>query len=170
MDGETLIETSRVRICHVRWRYGSRRRRNRRRRRRRKWFGFGRRKRHVKSRAKVGTYQGYRTSNQNNFDNSECKQFIENSEKLTELVDKINRNGIQDVATFSSLTTSIIGATDAKGKFKNGGCNEAQREALVEAHGTISYTSIHDCNFGYILYFTEFIYHKNYFNISQIAF
>ena len=53
------------------------------------------------------------------------------------MVDKINRNGIQDVATFSSLTTSIIGATDAKGKFKTGGCNEVQREALVKAHGTI---------------------------------
>lgn len=161
LDCYTLTRSTRVRLCQSRWRYG------RRRRNRRGWGIFGRRRRRdVESWGKTNQRHGYRNStftvihrngthqrkhtqkiyslNSNQTKDFECQKFVEDANKITDLLQEFNRteshtHTVND--TFASLATSIINATDEKGAFKNGGCNEAQRQALVKVHGIYSFLS-----------------------------
>ena len=65
----------------------------------------------------------------------ECQKFVEDANKITDLLQEFNRSGIRDIDTFASLATSIINATDETGAFYNGDCNDAQQQALVIVHG-----------------------------------
>ena len=67
-------------------------------------------------------------------DTSECKSFIEASEKFADLLHDFNQNGIKDTTEFSTLATTIISATDEKGKLLKGDCDEAQTKSLVKVN------------------------------------
>ena len=80
--------------------------------------------------------KGYRSkSNPSNSENSECEKFVDDAEKITDLLEKFNNKGIDNIETFSSLSTSIVNATDEKGNFYNGDCNKAQERSLVKVNG-----------------------------------
>ena len=126
----SLIRCVRVRVCQCRWRYGRRRG-----------------KRDVESWGKTNQNHGYRRkliSNQTK--DSECQKFVEDANKITDLLQEFDRTGIKDIDTFSSLATSIVNATDETGAFHNGDCNDAQQQALVKVHGICSLFSL--CTFS----------------------
>ena len=126
----------RVRLCQCRWKYG-----------RRRWKSGRRRwKRDIESWGKTSQKHGYRRSlNSNQTKDFECQKFVEDANKITDLLQEFNRTGIRDTGTFASLATSVIDATDEQGAFKNGDCNEAQQQALVKVHGIYSVLSL--CTF-----------------------
>ena len=88
---------------------------------------------------KTNQNHGYRkklVSNQTN--DFGCQKFVEDANKITDLLQEFDRTGIKDIGTFSSLATSIVNATDETGAFNDGDCNDAQQQALVKVHGICS--------------------------------
>ena len=110
----------------------------------RRRYGRSRGKRDVESWGKTNQKYGYkRNLNSNKTKDFECQKFVEDANKITDLLQEFNRSGIRDIDTFASLATSITNATDETGASNNGDCNEAQQQALVKVHGIYSVFSLH---------------------------
>ena len=119
MNCYALIRCVRVRLWQCRRRYGRRRG-----------------KRAIESWGKTNQKHGYRRIlDSNQTKNFECQKFVEDANKITDLLQEFNRSGIRDIDSFASLATLITNATDETGAFNNGDCNDAEQQALVEVHG-----------------------------------